>query len=369
MFRYSLMVDPNFQAFLMNAMCKLVDDAREGAREASAEATLRDAVRMMHDLLAYNDYFEPVLLNSSTQYFERWADDRSLSCGLADYVEQCTKLSQGETARCDVFGLAASTHRELQASLEDRLIRRKVDFLVDTVEVAKILDANAATTLQLMYSLLQRVNFEKRIEEPWETYIKAVGSSIIEDRERVSDMVVRLLELKSKVDSIWRNAFRRHERLGHVLRESFATFINERRSGDSTSIQASPGELIAKHIDMLLRGGAKAIPASLTSVRTKPGSTVDEDDYDAAAGDEDAELNRQLDRVLDLFRFIEGKDVFEAFYKKDLARRLLMGRSASADAERNMLTKLKNGASSRSSSYGYLARWLTELRMRLGLYA
>ncbi len=37
----------------------------------------------------------------------------------------------------------------------------------------------------------------------------------------------------------------------------------------------------------------------------------------------------------------QGKDVFEAFYKKDLAKRLLLGRSASADAEKAMIGKLK----------------------------
>jgi len=36
--------------------------------------------------------------------------------------------------------------------------------------------------------------------------------------------------------------------------------------------------------------------------------------------------------------------VFEAFYKKDLAKRLLHGKSASTDAEKSMLTKLKTGA-------------------------
>ncbi|KAG8098474.1 hypothetical protein GUJ93_ZPchr0013g35868 [Zizania palustris] len=36
-----------------------------------------------------------------------------------------------------------------------------------------------------------------------------------------------------------------------------------------------------------------------------------------------------------------GKDVFEAFYKKDLAKRLLLGKSASIDAEKSMITKLK----------------------------
>lgn len=38
-----------------------------------------------------------------------------------------------------------------------------------------------------------------------------------------------------------------------------------------------------------------------------------------------------------------GKDVFEAFYKKDLAKRLLVGKSASVDAEKSMLSKLKHG--------------------------
>ena len=41
--------------------------------------------------------------------------------------------------------------------------------------------------------------------------------------------------------------------------------------------------------------------------------------------------------------FFAGKDVFEAFYKKDLAKRLLVGKSASVDAEKSMLSKLKQG--------------------------
>ena len=53
------------------------------------------------------------------------------------------------------------------------------------------------------------------------------------------------------------------------------------------------------------------------------------------------ELEALLDSVLILFRFLSGKDVFEAFYKKDLAKRLLLHRSASVDAEKSMLGKLK----------------------------
>lgn len=45
-------------------------------------------------------------------------------------------------------------------------------------------------------------------------------------------------------------------------------------------------------------------------------------------------------KLIDLF-YVSGKDVFEAFYKKDLAKRLLVGKSASVDAEKSMLSKLK----------------------------
>ena len=51
-----------------------------------------------------------------------------------------------------------------------------------------------------------------------------------------------------------------------------------------------------------------------------------------------------------------GKDVFEAFYKKDLAKRLLVGKSASVDAEKSMLSKLKQGKQHRLYTQKYLKR-------------
>ena len=42
-----------------------------------------------------------------------------------------------------------------------------------------------------------------------------------------------------------------------------------------------------------------------------------------------------------LFRYLQEKDVFEKYYKQHLAKRLLSGRTASDDAERSFLLKLK----------------------------
>jgi cullin-4 len=222
----------------------------------------------------------------------------------------------------------------------DTLIKQRTDVLLDASGVSKLIDANAMESLKALYHLLTLSEIQEQLKAPWEQHIKTVGASIIGDVEKGDEMIVRLLELKRSLDLIIRDAFEKDEAFTYSLREAFSSFINDRKNtrawGNSNS---KVGEMIAKYIDTLLRGGLKAVPRSLV---------FDAKDRDAAekqgqssTGDEDAELDRQLDNGLELFRFIEGKDVFEAFYKKDLARRLLMARSASQDAERNMLAKLK----------------------------
>lgn len=50
-----------------------------------------------------------------------------------------------------------------------------------------------------------------------------------------------------------------------------------------------------------------------------------------------------VDEAIVLFRYLRGKDVFEAYYKRGLAKRLFLERSASVDAEKMVLCKLKTG--------------------------
>ena len=51
-------------------------------------------------------------------------------------------------------------------------------------------------------------------------------------------------------------------------------------------------------------------------------------------GISEEELEKTLDGVMNILRFVEGKDVFQAFYKKDLAKRLLLNTSSSYEAEK-----------------------------------
>lgn len=55
----------------------------------------------------------------------------------------------------------------------------------------------------------------------------------------------------------------------------------------------------------------------------------------------DEEVEAKLDAVMTLFRYLNERDVFERYYKLHLTKRLLHARTASSDAERSFISKMK----------------------------
>ncbi|KAJ8116722.1 hypothetical protein ONZ43_g4378 [Nemania bipapillata] len=330
---------PSPGAKSLAGMCDLVDYDRRGDSRFDP-VLLRDAVSMLHVLGIYGKSFEPRFLKASSAYMDRFAEELS-AASLKSYISACEKLLTREDDRCNAFNFDSTTKRQLMDEAHHILINNYSEKLLDSGSIGKILDDNSVESMRALYDLLRLSNLQKRLKGPWEEYVKNTGLAIVNDASREDEVVVRLLEFRKALDIMVRDAFKKDDDFAHALRQSFDGFINDKKIMASRNTGTSRvGEMIAKYIDMLLRGGLKTLPTSLLSdVQDRVDA---EKSGQASTGDEDAELDRQLDKALELFRFIEGKSVFEAFYKQDLARRLLMGRSASADAERSMLSKLKS---------------------------
>lgn len=320
-------------------MCQLVEHDRRG-NVASDPTLLHDSINMLKVLGVYGSKFEREFLRQSEEYFTDFAAEHS-NDGLRAYISACERLLKREDYRCNTYNFDSTTKVLLLEKAHEILIQNYSAVLLDQGDVSRLLDDNDISSVKALYSLLCLSNIPRKLKGPWEEYIQQAGARIVNDTEKGDEMVIRLLEFRRSMDTMIRDAFGGDEVFTYSLREAFTVFINDKKISSSWGTGTSKvGEMIAKHIDMLLRGGIKALPKSLIS-DSKDRSQAERSGQ-ASTGDEDAELDRQLDAALELFRFIEGKDVFEAFYKKDLARRLLMGRSASQDAERSMLTKLKS---------------------------
>lgn len=285
------------------------------------------------------------MMELSQDFIMKWADSESSEKSLPEYVRNARALMDREMKRVEMFSLPNTTKRELLTLLEDHLISRKESRLINQDDLAELLETNAVEDIELLYTLLERRKLGANLRPGFMKWIEDEGTAIVFNEKEQDNMVIQLLTLKRQLDTLWKASFHRNAELGHGLRESFETFMNKTKKTSASwgTDNSKTGEMIAKYVDMLLRGGAKAIPAQLSRKAEKPAIVEAEEDDEGVMFDEDTEVNNQLDQVLDLFRFVHGKAVFEAFYKKDLARRLLMGRSASADAERSMLSRLKIG--------------------------
>ncbi|CAG8429915.1 unnamed protein product [Penicillium salamii] len=329
-FREYIFADVNLKPKILKGAYDLIDADRQGDTNAASDSTLlREAMDLFHNLDVYNSDFEPLFLTESQKFTAAWTLQQSAG-SLQSYVQSAHRLIEREVERCGLFAFNRSTKMKLSELLDETLITQQTDLLTNQNDVLDLLRADNKTALKQLYSLLSRRDLALDLKSAFQSYIIQEGEGIVFDQDKETDMVVYLLQFKQKVDSIVVDSFDSNEGLRITLREAFGTFMNRGKKMESTGGTDNPksGEMIAKYVDRLLKGGYKLPPGR------KP--------EELSLISDDAELDRQLDQVLDLFRFVHGKAVFEAFYKNDLARRLLMKRSASSDAEKSMLARLKN---------------------------
>jgi cullin-4 len=96
---------------------------------------------------------------------------------------------------------------------------------------------------------------------------------------------------------------------GYAVRDGFQAGFSKRRN--------RPAEMTAKYLDRAMRKGQKSAT--------------------------DTEFMTLLEKVLQLYRFTDDKDVFRAYYMRALAKRLLLSRSANDAFEIAILKKLTDG--------------------------
>lgn len=305
LFRFYIISDLKVQSKTIDGILLLIERERSG--EAVDRSLLRSLLSMLSDLQIYQDSFEQRFLEETNRLFAAEGQRLMQERDVPDYLHHVNKRLEEEADRVITY-LDQSTQKPLIATVEKQLLGEHLTAILQK-GLNNLLDENRIQDLSLLYQLFNRVRGGVQVLlQHWIEYIKAFGSTIVINPEKDKTMVQELLDFKDKVDHIIDVCFMKNEKFVNGMKEAFETFINKRPN--------KPAELIAKYVDSKLRAGNKEAT--------------------------DEELEKMLDKIMIIFRFIYGKDVFEAFYKKDLAKRLLVGKSASVDAEKSMLSKLKH---------------------------
>lgn len=177
-------------------------------------------------------------------------------------------------------------------------------------EIGTLVERGHMHLINVLYEGSITVGVYNDLSKAWYTYIVDSGVELMKEKS-TRQFVPSVIEHYKKNHRVLTDGFNRHMHFDHSFRSGIEDFIN---SGDNSSVIA---ERLAKYGDELMRSGTSKMNLSET------------------------ELEDQMDSIIDIYGYIRGKDVFDAFYKKDLARRLLLGRSENIELEQVMISKFK----------------------------
>ncbi|KXS12601.1 Cullin-domain-containing protein [Gonapodya prolifera JEL478] len=344
------------QSSVMAAVIKLTERQRNGETIESGliKSVVDSFVALGLDendskkstLDVYKVYFEKPFIDATDAYYSAESEKFLAENSVPDYMKKVETRLYEEESRI-LTHLHNTTTRPLSRACEDVLIKRKLPIIVE--EFQNLLDQDKTDDMARMYSLCIKVDGLDGLRTKFETHVRRMGLAAV---EKVSDggaapaaataakkpaagkedegeeaqgedkepggvdpkvYVEALLTVHKKYDAMVKEAFKSDQGFVAALDKACREFVNRNKVCKVNSSK-SP-ELLAKFCDSLLRKSAKVA--------------------------EEGEVEEALNNVMIVFKYVEDKDVFQKFYSKMLAKRLVNEASASDDLETSMISKLK----------------------------
>lgn len=310
---------------MTNAILRLINEERDG--EIIDKSLIKSIVELyesigLESLDSYTVDLEEAMLRSTKEYYSQKRNEWINSDSTPDYLIKVEQVFYSEKARVSDY-LNGTTESKLSKVCEEELLEEVQNILLEKEgSGCKVLLANnKSADLQRMFRLFSRIdNGLNPMAAMVGQFISSLGLELIDQRQARLDegekdknddpnFIKALLSLHDKYLNVIKQDFSGHSLFQKALKDAFVEFVNKNVG------QYTNAELLSSFCDRVLRSGGEKMS--------------------------DAELEDNLDRVVQLFSYLTDKDMFADFYRTQLAKRLLNQRSLSDDAEKSMIAKLK----------------------------
>ncbi|CAO1413455.1 unnamed protein product [Diamesa serratosioi] len=264
------------------------------------------------NLKLYESIVEVKMLEASGEYFKSEASKLLQSCNVSEYMQEVIRILEEENTRAHKF-MHISSIQKLKKECEDRMITEHKKFLYS--ECKEMVSNDKRDDLKNLYILLKPITDGlKELIQFLLEQIKNEGTESISNLKGENihiQFVENMLQVHQKYENLIIVTFKSDPLFLSALDKACSSVINA-KLGDG-KMPCRSAELVAKYCDSLLK---------------KSKST-------------ESEIETKLSKSITIFKYIEDKDVYQKFYSRMLAKRLIHEQSISMDTEEAMINKLK----------------------------
>lgn len=249
------------------------------------------------------DMVEQMCLEATRQFYTAEAQGAVLSLG--SYLSHATRRLEYEAETIAPL-LAPSTKGPLVATVEKALVADRLDCFFPSPagsSLEALFAGKEEQSLRLLYRLVDRVFAVGRLGDEWSAFVRAEGHRVMGTGPD-GTVIARVIAFRERIDAVIRDCFDGNATLRGTLKDAFESFFNVR--------QDRAAELLALHLHHCLQQSLSA-----------------------------GEGEGLLTMALLLFRYLQGKDAFEGFFKRTLAQRLLFNLSGDLALERQFVARLR----------------------------
>ncbi|KAG8573519.1 hypothetical protein GDO81_012440 [Engystomops pustulosus] len=227
-------------------------------------------------------------------------------------MEKILGRLKDEEIRCRKY-LHPSSYTKVIHECQQRMVADHLQFL--HAECHNIIRQERRSDMANMYTLLRAVsNGLPHMIQELQNHIHDEGLravSNLSQENMPTQFVESVLEVHGKFVQLVNTVLNGDQHFMSALDKALTCVVNYR---EPKSVCKAP-ELLAKYCDNMLKKSAKGMTEN--------------------------EVEDKLTSFITVFKYIDDKDVFQKFYARMLAKRLIHGLSMSMDSEETMINKLK----------------------------
>lgn len=295
----------------VRSLIKLLNDCSPG-KQGSSKSTQN----------LYKDLFEAKFIERTQQFYQKQQQRVSKQYKIEKYIQTVDLIFEQEDALMEKYfdNLSFSLNN---SCIYEYMIKNCHDEILKS-GLPSLLNERKYKEIVLLYSYMHDTDLLLQTKEAWAQYIYDRGiyylKAIKPSRESILQVIGQIIDLKILTDTVLDECFQSNVSLRNAQIQSFQEFFNHQGQ------QAKMAQIVSLYIDCTMR-------ADLTDIHRKQISELsDQTNYE----------QRTQQALVQLFRFLQAKDIFIQTYVEYLSDRLLRGLSkGGAEAELVFAAKFK----------------------------